>query len=107
MERRQFEHLVDRLHDLTRRQREKLLALIAEGLKRERTAKVIEQAVRERLNCPRCGASNPYRHGHADGLQRYRCAACGKTFNGLTCTQLARLRHKGRWLDYLACMLVM
>jgi hypothetical protein len=41
-----------------------------------------------------------------DGLQRYRCSGCGKTFNGLTGTPLSRLRHKAKWLDYLDCMLV-
>jgi transposase-like protein len=44
------------------------------------------------------------RHGFANGLQRYRCCACGKTFNGLTGTPLARLRLKDKWLAYLDCM---
>ena len=39
------------------------------------------------------------RNGVADGLQRYKCRTCGKTFNALTGTPLARLRHKGKWLD--------
>jgi transposase-like protein len=38
-------------------------------------------------------------------LQRYRCRNCSRTCNGLTGTPLARLRHKGRWLDYLDGML--
>jgi transposase-like protein len=39
------------------------------------------------------------RNGTADGLQRYRCRGCRKTFNALTGTPLDRLRHKGKWLD--------
>ena len=46
-----------------------------------------------------------YRHGHANGLQRYRCRDCGHTCNALTNTPLARLRYKPRWLDYLSDML--
>lgn len=44
--------------------------------------------------------------GHASGLQRYRCqnSACRKTFNALTGTPLAKLRHRDKWLDYLRCM---
>jgi transposase-like protein len=41
------------------------------------------------------------RHGHAHGLQRYRCRTCARTFNAFSGTPLARLRHKSRWLDYL------
>jgi len=33
-------------------------------------------------------------------LQRYRCASCYATFNALTGTPLARLRHKEKWLEY-------
>ena len=105
MERRQFEHLVEQLHTLTRRQRDKLLGLLAEVSKRERAVEVIEQAAVACLACPRCGAADPYRHGFADGLQRYRCVSCAKTFNALTGTPLARLRHKAKWLDYLDCMI--
>jgi hypothetical protein len=38
-------------------------------------------------------------------LQRYRCRLCFRTFNALSGTPLARLRHKSRWLDYLDGML--
>ncbi len=34
-----------------------------------------------------------------------RCRDCGKTFNALTGTPLARLRERSRWLDYLDCLL--
>lgn len=35
----------------------------------------------------------------ADGLQRYKRRTCSKSFNALTGTPLARLRHKGKWLE--------
>ena len=38
------------------------------------------------------------RNGQADGLQRYKCRGCGKTFNALTATPLARLRQRHKWL---------
>jgi hypothetical protein len=38
------------------------------------------------------------RNGHADGLQRYKCRSCKRTFNALTGTPLARLRQRGKWL---------
>ena len=50
------------------------------------------------MPCPHCASGGVVRHGQADGLQRYRCRDCGKTFNALSGTPMARLRHKGKWL---------
>jgi len=55
--------------------------------------------------CPRCGNERCYRHGFANDLQRYRCCACGRTFNDLTGTPLARLRLKTKWLAYSQVLL--
>jgi len=55
--------------------------------------------------CPRCGNARCYRHGFANDLQRYRCCACGRTFNDLTGTPLARLRLKAKWLSYSQVLL--
>ncbi len=54
--------------------------------------------------CPHCQCERWHRHGHADDLQRYRCFSCRRTFNDLTGTPLARLRLKGKWLDYLEAL---
>ena len=55
--------------------------------------------------CPRCGNEHCYRHGFANDLQRYRCCACGRTFNDLSGTPLARLRLKAKWLAYSQVLL--
>jgi hypothetical protein len=39
------------------------------------------------------------RNGQARGLQRSKCRDCGKTFNALTGTPLARLRYRHRWVE--------
>ena len=54
--------------------------------------------------CPHCGGHRLWRYGHASGMQRWRCCACRSTFNALTGTPLARLRLKGKWLDFLHSM---
>ena len=105
MRARQFEQFLQRLSNLTRRQRDRLLALLQSSAGLDRALDVIEQPDPASLACPRCQAGNPYRHGHAHGLQRYRCRACSRTFNALSGTPLARLRHKANWLDYLDGML--
>jgi transposase-like protein len=54
--------------------------------------------------CPRCGGVDVVKHGtDARGRQRFRCrkaAGCGKTFNGLSGTPLARMRKPELWLGY-------
>jgi transposase-like protein len=104
MRTRQFDQLLQRLSSLTRPQRARLLALLQSAAGLDRALDVIDHPSQPPV-CPRCQATNPYRHGHAHGLQRYRCRACARTFNALSGTPLARLRHKARWLDYLEGML--
>jgi transposase-like protein len=55
--------------------------------------------------CPRCQCARVHRCGHASGLQRFRCCRCGRSYNALTGTPLARLRLKEKWLPYLQCVL--
>jgi transposase-like protein len=105
MQIREFDQFVQGLTTLTRRQREKLLGLLRPQARRDDTVALIEQAAMARLACPRCGAGQPCRHGQASGMQRWRCRACGRTFNALSGTPLARLRRKDLWLDYLDGML--
>ena len=65
---------------------------------------LIEQVARRRP-CPRCGCARVHRCGQASGLQRFRCLGCGRSYNALTGTPLARLRKKEHWLAYLQCVL--
>jgi transposase-like protein len=68
-------------------------------------ASLIDAARAPTRCCPRCASASLHCHGHANGLARFRCVPCGRTFNDLTGTSLARLRKKARWLPYLQCML--
>jgi transposase-like protein len=59
----------------------------------------------ESLGCPHCSGRNVVSWGRSHGLARYRCKGCGRTFNALTKTPMARLRNKDRWLAYAETML--
>jgi len=54
--------------------------------------------------CPHCAAGRVIKHGTANGLQRYRCRGCGKTFCALTGTPLSGLHMRGKWLDHAATL---
>ncbi|WP_435574048.1 transposase [Massilia sp. LXY-6] len=101
---RQFEQFLQHVSSLTRRQRDRLLALLQSAAGLDRARDLIDHPGTT-PSCPRCQADCPYRHGHANGLQRYRCRLCARTFNALSGTPLPRLRHKSRWRDYLDGML--
>ena len=67
--------------------------------------KLTEAQLGEVKYCPHCASSEFTHWGQSDDLPRYRCKACLKTFNVLTGTPLARLRHKSLWLHYSEMML--
>lgn len=57
------------------------------------------------LQCPRCGSASTTRWGSIRGLPRFRCRTCARTFNLLTNTGLARLRHREKWLTFVGTLL--
>jgi transposase-like protein len=55
--------------------------------------------------CPHCAGRALVAWGRKNGLPRFRCKGCGRTFNALTKTPMARLRKKERWLEHAQAML--
>ena len=100
MKTEEFQVLAGDLEKLTPHQR----TLLTERLQQITHVQAVNTLVESRALvtpvCPKCGHDHIARWGSASGLQRYRCAACKATFNALTGTPLARLRHKDKWLDY-------
>ena len=86
---------------LTLRQRELLKKRLDKLDEQQKGLAVIESssAIEPRC-CPHCQGTELYRHGHVNGLQRYRCRTCRRTFNALTGTALAQLRKKDKWFGF-------
>jgi transposase-like protein len=59
---------------------------------------VIEGRFAAGVSCPHCRSESAHRHGQANGLQRYRCRDCGRTFNALSGTPLSGLHKREKWL---------
>ena len=85
---------------LTNLQREKALDALSGKNVEQVSHDLIEKRVGNERSCPRCNMIGATRHGMANGLQRYLCHHCHRTFNALTGTQMARLRKKEKWLEY-------
>jgi len=100
-----FAKLFDQLALLNQPQRQQILATLHPAAGLDRVVALIGEIRSKGRCCPDCGCERCHRHGQANDLQRFRCCACGRTFSDLTGTPLARLRHKGKWLDYLDTVL--
>lgn len=105
MQQRSFVKFLGELAGLPRDQLLAVQATVHAIAQRLQVVSVIEAARAPQLACPRCAGTALHRHGVASALQRFRCRACGRTFNSLTGTPLARLRHKTKWLDFCETML--
>ena len=100
MRRLAFDTLLGQLEQLSAQQRAALLQAVRAIGRQDEVVATIESARANDLACPTCHGLAHRRHGHANGLQRYRCRCCQRTFNALSGTPLARLRQKAKWLDY-------
>ena len=55
--------------------------------------------------CPHCAGREVVGWGRSDGLLRFRCKSCSRTFNALTKTPMAHLRKKEKWLAHARAMI--
>lgn len=99
MDARRMKRLVAQLGELTATQRRELLQRLQAAPQHEQVLQMVESRLDGPRQCPHCQGVKLVRNGHADGMQRYKCRGCGRTFNALSTTPLARLRLKDRWLQ--------
>jgi transposase-like protein len=78
-------------------------AMAGEG-RADSLAGVVHRRV-ESMGCPHCQGHEIVLWGSASALPRYRCKDCGRTFNALTKTPLARLRKRNKWQEHSRSMI--
>lgn len=96
----EFSAWMEAFDRMSRGQRDKLREHLQRKASGDKGVGLIEQSFTDRPVCPHCAGIALHRWGKSCGLQRYRCRSCNRTFNALTRTPLAGLRHKAKWLDY-------
>lgn len=97
-----FRKLSAAVKELTPHQRQILMDRLQPSAQSSVSCHVVESRLPEKPICPHCQHEKVSRWGFANGLLRYRCSACRATFNVLTDTPLAWLRHKAKWVAYAA-----
>ncbi|NRB42589.1 MAG: IS1595 family transposase [Pseudomonadales bacterium] len=73
------------------------------------SSNIVGQAISDREEtisaCPHCDSKKLNRWGMTkQGIQRFRCKSCNKTFNALSGTPLYRMRKPEKWLKYTQLM---
>src|ERR1035437_793839 len=96
----EFKTWMEAFNRMSRSQRDTLRLQLQGKVTGDEGVKLIEQSLADVAACPHCAGTELYRWGKSCDLQRYRCRNCKSTFNALTLTPLARLRHKDKWLNY-------
>lgn len=96
----EFKDWMSSIERMSRHQREQLRKRLAGKEDTDEVIALIEGHQPDKLACPDCKSTELYRWGNVSQLQRYRCRQCHRTFNALTGTPLARLRHKDKWFEY-------
>ena len=96
MKNRAFGRLLEQLENLTLSQKE----IVSSKLQQTNALENVQESLESVESCPHCHSQKLHKWGMRSNLQRYRCKECHKTFNILTDTPLARLRHKEVWIDY-------
>lgn len=99
MRKPELKRITAALRQLTPAQRKVVSAELASLDAQPASTVIIEGHFAAAAACPHCESKRVIRHGHANGLQRYRCRECGKTFSALTGTPLCGLHKRGKWLD--------
>ena len=96
MKSRVFKSFLSEIEKLTKIQ----VKTLQKHLNQKDSLKVIKSISMEIKHCPHCGGTSFYKWGYRSKLQRYQCKECHRTFNVLSKTPLARLRHKEKWNSY-------
>lgn len=97
-----FYRWLSQASNLTPSQHERTLASLSEERELSDVTKALEDP---HPRCPHCHNTHCIHWGNAHGLPRYRCETCHKTFNALTATPLARLRHRQCWAQYAQALI--
>ena len=100
MEAKDFKAFVEQLGELSEVQRSALAAALAGKGSANEAVALIEMRFAAEPACGHCGSQRFGTWGRANGLRRYKCKDCDRTFNALTGTPLAQLHRRDAWLDY-------
>src|SRR5271165_3204038 len=100
MDRISYQRWLEAIDDLSEAQRSEVALILAGRPSEDEVIAALEGRLLADRVCPHCQTRRAMCRGRANGLRRFHCDGCGKSFNALTGTALAGLHYKGRWFDF-------
>jgi transposase-like protein len=103
MENFKYNQIVAAIEAMTIEQVDGLLTHLEGRRDADGVARLLSENLAER-HCPHCGGEHIVKNGRGDGVQRFLCRACRKSFTVTTGTPFHHLRDKEKLLAYAECM---
>lgn len=105
MKNNQFQYLLQQIPSLNYSQLKQIRHTTEEKISENTVGQAISNREEIIKTCPLCGSQKLNRWGRTkQGIQRFRCKSCSKTFNALSGTPLYRMRNPEKWLRYTLLM---
>jgi transposase-like protein len=107
---RSIEQILTEIMSLTLPKREAIIARLNQMLPSDQNGEAtlieVKKDIQQHfpINCPHCESEAIIGNGNYRDRKRYKCKACGKTFNDLTGTSVSHIHKKNEWEQYISCI---
>ena len=100
-----FQAILQQVANLNYAQLKRLRHEVEQNIAHDQVGQAISDREETVSHCPHCDSHILNRWGMTkQGIQRYKCKDCGKTFNALANTPLYRMRKADKWVNYTKLM---
>jgi len=102
---KQFQNILHHVSNLNYGQLKKLRHEVESNISNNQVGQAIADHEETISHCPHCDSHALNRWGMTrQGIQRFKCKSCEKTFNALADSPLYRMRKPQKWIEYTKLM---
>tara|TARA_R110001592_G_scaffold269205_1_gene535548 strand:- start:937 stop:1860 length:924 start_codon:yes stop_codon:yes gene_type:complete len=102
---KQFQNILHHVTNLNYSQLKKLRHEVESNISNNQVGQAIADHEETISHCPHCDSHELNRWGMTkQGIQRFKCKSCCKTFNALADSPLYRMRKADKWIEYTKLM---
>jgi transposase-like protein len=102
---KQFQNILHHVTNLNYSQLKKLRHEVESNISSNQVGQAIADHEEMISHCPHCDSNKLNRWGMIkQGIQRFKCKSCSKTFNALADSPLYRMKKAGKWIEYTKLM---
>ncbi|MFU2509834.1 IS1595 family transposase [Pseudoalteromonas sp. ASV78] len=102
---KQFQNILHHIANLNYAQLKKLRHEVESNIATNQVGQAIADHEKSISHCAHCDSHNLNRWGMTkQGIQRFKCKSCNKTFNALADSPLYRMKKAEKWIEYTKLM---